>query len=45
MNSIRRESNEVKARYTLDGRKMSAPHKGLNIMKMSDGTIRKVMVK
>ncbi len=32
-------------RYTLDGRKISAPQSGVNIMKMNDGTIRKVFVK
>lgn len=33
------------ARYTADGRKISKPVKGLNIIRMSDGTIRKVIVK
>ena len=32
-------------RYTLDGRQISAPQHGLNIVKMSDGSVRKVMVK
>lgn len=32
-------------RYTLDGRQISAPQHGLNIIKMSDGTVRKVVVK
>lgn len=32
-------------RYTLDGRQMSAPQRGINIVRMSDGTVRKVMVK
>ena len=31
--------------YTLDGKQLSAPQKGLNIVKMSDGTSRKVVVK
>lgn len=31
--------------YTVDGTQISAPQKGLNIVKMSDGTTRKVMVK
>lgn len=31
--------------YALDGQKLSAPRKGLNIVKMSDGTTRKVFVK
>ena len=29
--------------YTLDGKELSAPQKGLNIVKMSDGTTRKVV--
>ena len=33
------------ARYSLDGRKLSAPQKGINILRMSDGTTRKVIVK
>ena len=33
------------ARYTLDGRQVSAPQRGLNIIRLSDGTVRKVMVK
>jgi hypothetical protein len=32
-------------RYTLDGRQITAPQHGLNIIKMSDGTVRKVVVK
>ena len=32
-------------RYTLDGRQISAPQHGINIVRMSDGTVRKVMVK
>lgn len=33
------------ARYALDGTQLSAPTKGINIIKMSDGTTRKVIVK
>lgn len=33
------------ARYTVDGRRVSAPVKGLNIVKMSDGRTMKVIVK
>ena len=29
--------------YSLDGKQLSAPQKGLNLVKMSDGTVRKVM--
>ena len=38
------EVSEV-ARYTIDGRKISAPEKGINIVKMSDGTSKKVVIK
>jgi hypothetical protein len=31
--------------YSLDGRKLSAPQQGINIVKMSDGSTRKVMMK
>lgn len=33
------------ARYSIDGRRLSAPQKGVNIVVMSDGSKRKVMVK
>ena len=38
--------SEVKevARYSVDGSRISAPVKGINIIKMSDGTTRKVMI-
>lgn len=32
-------------RYTLDGRQISTPQHGINIVKMNDGSVRKVMVK
>lgn len=38
------EAVEV-ARYSLDGRLLSEPERGVNIVKMSDGTARKVIVK
>ena len=34
-----------KARYSLDGKMLLAPKKGINIIKMSDGTTKKVFVK
>lgn len=40
-----KENATETARYTADGRKISEPVKGLNIIRMSDGTIRKVIVK
>ena len=39
------ENATVVARYALDGTQLSAPTKGINIIKMSDGTTRKVIVK
>lgn len=38
------EAVEV-ARYSLNGTRLSAPQRGINIVKMSDGTTRKVVVK
>ena len=35
----------VVGRYTLDGTQIQAPQQGINILKMSDGTVRKVLVK
>jgi hypothetical protein len=32
-------------RYSLDGRRLSAPQRGINVLRMSDGTTRKVLVK
>lgn len=32
-------------RYNLDGRQVSAPQRGLNIIRMSDGSIKKVIVR
>lgn len=33
------------ARYDIQGRRISKPQRGINIIRMSDGTIRKVMIK
>lgn len=35
----------AKQYYTLDGKQLSAPQKGINVVKMSDGTSKKVLVK
>lgn len=37
--------NEEVSRYTIDGRRISTPTKGINIIKMKDGTTKKVLVK
>jgi len=33
------------ARYTIEGKKISSPQKGINILRMNDGTTQKVLVK
>ena len=43
-NTTAAENATVVARYTADGTQVSAPVKGINILKMSDGTTRKVFV-
>ena len=35
----------VVARYNMNGQPISSPQKGINILRMSDGTVRKVLVK
>ena len=43
---VKADDNLVeKARYSLDGKMLLAPEKGVNIVKMSDGTTKKVVVK
>lgn len=36
---------QEQARYTIDGRRIDTPQRGVNIIKMNDGTVRKVIVK
>lgn len=36
---------DVVARYDVNGRRIASPQRGLNILRMSDGSIRKVIVK
>lgn len=43
VNPLEKNVKEV-ARYSVDGTKLNAPVKGINIVKMSDGTTRKVLV-
>lgn len=45
--SVGMDNADVKevARYTLDGVRINAPQKGVNIVKMSDGKVYKVIVK
>ena len=44
VDSTHKDAVEV-GRYDLHGRRLSQPAQGVNIVKMSDGTIRKEMVK
>lgn len=43
------EANEsaatIVARYTIDGRRINHSQPGINLLQMSDGTVRKVVVK
>ena len=36
---------QVQARFTIDGRRIATPQPGVNIVKMTDGTVHKVIVK
>jgi len=39
------DGTEVVSRYSLDGRQLTSPAKGLNIVRMKDGSVRKVIVR
>ena len=43
--SSRMLQNTVRATYSIDGRRVSDAHKGLSIMRMADGSTRKVITK
>ncbi len=45
ISSIETEGATVVGYYSLDGKKLDAPQRGINILRMSDGTIRKVIMK
>ena len=46
VDGVKADDNLVeKARYSLDGKMLLAPEKGVNIVKMSDGTTKKIVVK
>ena len=36
---------QITERYNLDGLKLNAPQRGINIIRMNDGTIKKVLIK
>ncbi|UPS44686.1 hemin-binding protein [Prevotella sp. E15-22] len=43
--TIETASSQVEGFYTLDGKRLSAPVKGMNVIKMSNGTTRKVVIR
>lgn len=45
INLQKSDDTKVIARYNIDGRLLSRPQRGLNIIRMSDGTIKKVIIK
>lgn len=45
ISSVDSENAEEIGCYTLDGKKLDVPQRGINIIRMSDGTIRKVIVR
>lgn len=45
INELSAKDNTVVARFAVDGRQLSAPQKGLNIVKMANGKAMKVIVK
>lgn len=45
INAVEGVKAEETGRYTLDGKMLNAPQRGINIIRMSDGTIKKVIVR
>ena len=45
INSVDRNASKESVRYSLDGRALKSPTKGINIIRKSDGTKEKVIVK
>ena len=45
VNAVSNGDRKEAAHYTLEGRRISTAQKGINIIKMNDGTTKKVMVK
>lgn len=45
VDNINAEGATEVARYTIEGRLLTAPERGINIIRMSDGTVKKVIVK
>ena len=45
ISSVPTEADVPAARYAIDGRMLSTPQKGINIIRMTDGTVKKVLTK
>ena len=45
VNQVERADSAPSAWYSYDGRQLTSPAKGLNIVRMKDGSVRKVMVR
>ena len=43
--AVKTSSATEEARYSADGTRLASPQKGINIIRMSDGTVKKVLVK
>ncbi len=43
--NVKKQKTEITDRYIPDGKRVDTPKKGLNIIRMSDGTVKKVVVK
>lgn len=43
--TVQKEASKVVARYNAVGERVTAPVRGLNIVVMADGSVKKVMVK
>ncbi len=43
--AVRTSSATESTRYSTDGTRLASPQKGINIIRMSDGTVKKVLVK
>lgn len=45
IDEVETSTPEIIERYRLDGQRINAPERGINIIRMSDGTVRKVVIK
>jgi hypothetical protein len=43
INGVEENGTKLVAYFTISGKKLDKPQRGLNIVRMSDGTVRKVM--